>query len=115
MGEVETAQELLLWLENLDGISSTIRSDHVLNLFSEVDGVWPEDREKMIQPIRDFLQLPPAEQMLFCIGRRTHRFACLKDLTNPVRRANAQKLCDSLGATPDNYDEIIESLVQRFI
>jgi histone acetyltransferase (RNA polymerase elongator complex component) len=115
MGEVETAQELLLWLENLGEINSAIRSDHVLNLFSEIDGQWPRDKDKMLQPVREFLQLAPPEQMLFCIGRRTHRFACLKDLSNPVRRANAEKLCASLGATPENYDQIIESIVQRFI
>ena len=33
MGEVETARELLLFLESLEGIESTVRSDHVLNLF----------------------------------------------------------------------------------
>jgi hypothetical protein len=29
----ETAQELLLFLQNLKGITSTVRSDHILNLF----------------------------------------------------------------------------------
>ncbi len=41
MGEVETAEELLLFLENLNGIESTVKSDHVLNLFSEVEGRLP--------------------------------------------------------------------------
>lgn len=115
MGEVDTARELLLWLEALDGISSTIRSDHVLNLFPEVDGVLPGDKERMMQPVRDFLALPPEEQMLFCIGRRTHRMARFSDLRNPVLRNDTQKICSELGATIANFDAIIDSIMQRFI
>ena len=115
MGEVDTAWELLLWLEALDGISSTIRSDHVLNLFPEVDGVLPGDKKKMMPPVRDFLALPPEEQMLFCIGRRTHRMARFSDLKNPVLRDDTQKICSKLGATTSNFDAIIDSIMQRFI
>ncbi len=49
MGEVDAARELLLWLEELSGITSTIRSDHVLNLFPEIDGALPGDKAKMMQ------------------------------------------------------------------
>jgi hypothetical protein len=115
MGEVDTARELLLWLEELDGITSTVRSDHVLNLFPEVDGVLPDDKEKMMQPIRDFLELAPEEQMLFCIGRRTQRMARFSDLHNPVQRDYALKMCSELGATTANFDAVIDSIMQRFI
>ncbi len=115
MGEVETATELLLFLETLDGITSTIRSDHVLNLFPEVDGVLPDDKEKMLQPVKDFLWLAPEEQMVFCIGRRTHRLAQLSDLKNPLQRDHALKICSELNATPANYDAITDSIMQRFI
>ncbi len=115
MGEVDTARELLFFLEELNGISSTVRSDHVLNLFPEVDGVLPRDKEKMTQPIKDFLELSPEEQMIFCIGRRTHRIGRLSDLANPIQRDYALEMCSQLGATVDNYDTIIDSLMQRFI
>lgn len=115
LGEVDTARELLTWLENLDGITSTIRSDHVLNLFPEVDGKLPEDKEKMMQPIKDFLELAPYEQMLFCIGRRTHRIADLSDLQNSIQRDYVIDMCTNLGATVDNFDEVIDSIMKRFI
>ncbi len=115
MGEVDTAMELLLFLENLNGITSTIRSDHVLNLFPEVDGVLPGDKEKMIQPIREFLELDSSEQMIFCIGRRTHRMARFSDLSNPMQRDYALQICSELNATPENFDVIIDSITQRFI
>ncbi len=115
MGEVDTARELLLFLETLDGIDSTVKSDHVLNLFPDVDGVLPGDKERMMQPIEDFLQLDPEEQMIFCIGRRTHRIARYSDLGNPVHRGYALQMCSELGTTVDNYDGAIDSIMQRFI
>jgi hypothetical protein len=48
MGEVETAEELLLFLGSLNGIESNVKSDHVLNLFSEVEGRLPKDKAEMI-------------------------------------------------------------------
>lgn len=115
MGEVDTAGELLLFLQSLTGITSTIHSDHVLNLFSEIDGALPDDKEKMIQPVRDFLALDPKEQLIFCIGRRTHRISQIGDLKNPLQRGYAQQICKELGATVGNMDEVIDSIMQRFI
>ncbi|MEJ2058090.1 MAG: radical SAM protein, partial [Desulfofustis sp.] len=115
MGEVETVRELLLFLESLDGISSSVRSDHVLNLFSEVNGTLPADRERMIRPLRRFLDLDPMDQMIFCLGRRTHRLGSLDDLDNPALREPVYRLCLEHGATPENMDEIIDSIMQRFI
>ncbi len=115
MGDVETAQELLLFLEALKGIGSTLKSDHVLNLFSEIDGQLPQDKEKMVAPVREFLQLSPHKQMVFSIGRRSHRLSLVKDLNDPVKRGYAEQMCIELGATPDNTDSIVDSIMKRFI
>ncbi len=115
MGEVDTAAELLMFLEHLDGITSYVKSDHVLNLFQEVDGKLPGDKEKMMQPIRAFLALEPKEQMLFSIGRRTHRMNTIDGLNDPVQRGYAQQICDEVGATPENMDQVIDTIMQRFI
>lgn len=115
MGEVETAAELLLFLENLEGVTSHIPYDHVLNLFQEVDGQLPEDREKILAPIRFFLQLPAHEQMLFSLARRTHRMARLADLDNSALREPVERWCREVGATPENMDGLIDGIMQQFI
>jgi radical SAM superfamily enzyme YgiQ (UPF0313 family) len=115
MGEVETAEELLLFLESLDGIESTVKSDHVLNLFSEVEGRLPRDKARMISTVRRFLQLSPEQQMIFSIGRRTHRMSKLADLGDPTKNRNAENICAELGATIENMDDIIDSIIKRFI
>ena len=86
-----------------------------LNLFREVDGLLPDDKERMIQPIEEFLALSPEDQMIFCIGRRTHRISRVSDLHNPVTRGYAEQMCQQLGATVDTMDEVIDNLMQRFI
>lgn len=115
IGEVDTARELLHFIESLQGITSTIKSDHVLNLFAEIDGKLPDDQQRICADIREFLELDPEEQMIFCIGRRTHRLSRLEDLKNPRLHDAAAELCRELGATVDNMDEIISMVMKRFI
>jgi len=115
MGEVKTAEELLLFLENLNGVESTVKSDHVLNLFSEVEGRLPKDRAKMISTVDKFLQLRPEQQMIFSIGRRTHRISKLTDLNDPVKFQYAEQMCAELGVTTENVDDIVDSIIKRFI
>ncbi len=68
-----------------------------------------------MEPIRQFLQLEPQEQMIFCIGRRAHRIGRVSDLNNPQQREYALRICSELGATVENMDQVIDSLMQRFI
>lgn len=115
MGEVGTARELHLFLDSLESITSRVVSDHILNLFPEVDGKLPEDKEKIMRPVKEFLDLSPEDQLLFCIGRRANRIGRIGDLQNPVQRGYALELCKELGATVENMDEIIEALTKRYI
>lgn len=115
IGEVDTARELLHFIESLQEITSTIKSDHVLNLFAEIDGKLPDDQQRICADIREFLELDPEEQMIFCIGRRTHRLSRLEDLKNPRLHDAAAELCRELGATVDNMDDIISMVMKRFI
>lgn len=111
----ETAAEILLFLEQLEEIDSTLKSDHILNLFEEIEGKLPEDKEKMTRVISTFLGLPEYEQMLYQVGRRTGIFRKLADLDDQAKRMQAESTCDRFGITPENVDEAIEELLKRFI
>lgn len=115
LGEVDTARELRHFLGSLTGITSAIRSDHILNLFHEIDGQLPGDRQKMLDSLDAFLALGPEEQMIFCIGRRSNRMSHLADLNDPRLRDSVLAVCESHGITPDNMDEVIQNIMQRFI
>ena len=57
MDDTMVAEEILLFIESLEGITSTIKSDHILNLFQEVEGTLPEDKNRMASVIKRFLSL----------------------------------------------------------
>jgi hypothetical protein len=115
MGDRETAEELLLFVQSLSGITSRIRSDHILNLFEEIDGVLPADQQRMLAVIHRFLALDPEEQVLYQIGRRTGLFRRLDDRLDPSLRGQAQRYVEQWMVTPENVDLICETLMQRFI
>ncbi len=107
--------ELLTLIENLKGITSIVKSDHILNLFSEVEGTLPKDKEKMLEPLRAFLVMNPKKQRLYQIGRRIGVFSTLKDMNDSVRVVRVQETYDALGVTAENIDHIVEELMKRFI
>jgi len=115
MGDREIAEELLLFLQSLAGITSRVKSDHILNLFEEIDGVLPDDRERMLAVIHRFLAMDPEEQVLYQIGRRIGLFRRLDDCRDPRLRQQALGYVEQFMATPANVDQISDALMQQFI
>lgn len=113
--DIKMIQELLILFENLDGITSIVKSDHILNLIPEVEGQLPEDKEKIISALEWFLGLTEEEQMIFRIGRRTGIMSLMKDLTRPDKRARVKKIIEHNNISTENVDEIVEGLMKRFI
>jgi len=115
MGDAEVAAEILLFLETLEGISSTLKSDHILNLFQEIEGTLPQDKPAMLGVLQRFQKLPAEEQVIYQVGRRMGLFAGLDDLQRPERRARAVEACARFKVTPENVDAVVEELMKRFI
>ncbi len=113
--DIMMAKEIQLLIESLDGITSVVKSDHILNLFENVEGALPQDKEHMLQIIRTFLAMEPQRQCLYQVGRRLGFFSHLGDMESPKRLARAEETCRRLGITPENVDEAIYELMKRFI
>ena len=109
------AEEILLFIESLEGVTGTLKSDHVLNLFEDVEGTFPQDKERMTGILRRFLGLPPEEQMLYQVGRRVGLFARLNHMSDVGRRSQAVNTCARLGVTPENVDGMVDEMMKRFI
>jgi len=82
----ETVQEIRLMIESIGNIQSTLTSDHIRNLLEEVEGKFPEDKEKMLAVIDEYLALPPDDRLLFRLGRRGGSLRSLREIKNPVTR-----------------------------
>jgi len=113
--EVEVQAEILRLLQNLHGITSKIRSDHIMNLLPEVHGTLPQDRDRMITALLEFLNLSREEQLVYRVGRRLGLFDGLQDLQNGERRWLAEQNVHQLGATSQNCDVLLDDLVRRFV
>ncbi|MBW2246577.1 MAG: radical SAM protein [Deltaproteobacteria bacterium] len=113
--DLEMAQEILLLIESLKGITSVVKSDHILNLFETVEGTLPQDKESMLEIIRTFLAMEPQRQCVYQVGRRLGFFSRISDMDSPHRLKKAEKACRQFGITAENVDEVIDELMKRFI
>ncbi|MBW1983355.1 MAG: radical SAM protein [Deltaproteobacteria bacterium] len=109
------ANEIYTFIENLDGIESVVKSDHILNLCENVQGTLPEDKEKMLSILQSFLDMDPDQQCVYQVGRRLGLFSGPADMENAHRFEKANKARIQFGITPENADEMIHELMKRFI
>jgi radical SAM superfamily enzyme YgiQ (UPF0313 family) len=78
--EEEKVRELGDCLERLgEGVTSTVASDHMMNLLEDVAGTLPGDRERILEPIDRFLSMAPADRETFVVGRRIGRYRYVSD------------------------------------
>jgi len=74
------AEEIKVFIENLDGITSRVTSDHIMNLLEEISGRLPDDKEKMLNVIKKYQNLPDKERFIYRVGRRGGAFRSTDDL-----------------------------------
>jgi len=115
LNDLEMVREIRLFIETLEGIESMIVSDHILNLFEEVQGRLPDARPGILAVLDGFLSLDPEDQCLFQVGRRLGIFTRVADLDSPKRRAKVDGFCRQYGIGPENVDQMIDEIMKRFI
>jgi hypothetical protein len=113
--DIMMARELLLFLESLSGVSSAIRSDHILNLLPEVDGQLPGDQARLIGIVRSFLEMDQKLQFLYRVGRRTGIMSGLADLQDTGKIAQVEDLCRRYHIRPEAVDAVTDEMMRRFI
>ena len=112
----DIVQEIRLLVQSLGGITSTLTSDHIMNLLEEVEGKFPEDKEKMMTVIDHYLSLPANEKLLFRLGRRGGAFRSLDDLHNlPLRHKIENALSCMEHENPGQINDIIDELGNQYI
>ena len=107
--EVEKVKELKFFIENLEGITSNFLSDHMMNLLEDLEGKFPEDKDKMIEITDRFLNMSPEDKESFIVGRRLGYFRRLDDFS-PNKKI--EKIKASLKTKYSSVDEAIMDLVR---
>lgn len=114
LDEDEVILEQRLLLESLQDVTTTIVSDHILNLLQELEGTMPGDREKMLGIIDRYLDLPPLERANYQLGRRVGVYSSLDDLGHDHKRAYVDNLMQRIGG-PQRLQEQLSSIRHQFV
>jgi hypothetical protein len=111
------AEEIKLFIESLNGITSTITSDHIMNLLEEVEGKMPGDREQILDVIRRYQALPDDERLIYRVGRRGGAYHSTDDLEkDPATRRKIEALIKELSEKgKTGIEEYISGLVDQYL
>jgi hypothetical protein len=112
------AEEIKLFIENLDGITSMVTSDHIMNLLEEVTGKMPEDKEKMLEVIKKYQDLSDNERLIYRVGRRGGAYHSTDDLErDPATHEKIERLIQGVQAEKgeDGVEGFIKELVDQYI
>ncbi len=112
------AEEVRVFIENLDGINSTVTSDHMMNLLEGVSGKLPEDKEKMLDVIRKYQELPDTERLVYRFGRRGGAYRSTDDLkADPVTYEKIENLIQELKAKGGmaEVERTINEMVDQYV
>ena len=114
--EDQIVHEIRMLIENLDGISTSLVSDHILNLLEEVEGKLPGDKQRMLAIIDRYLNLPDEERLLFQLGRRGGAIRSLDDLNEPVVRGRLQEAKRQIESEVDGgLPSYIQAMKRQFV
>ena len=112
------AEEIRVFIETLDGITSTVTSDHIMNLLEDVSGRLPEDKERMLKVIRDYQALPDDERLIYRVGRRGGAYRSTQDLKrDPVTYEKLKNLVMSMEEKGgmESVEKFIIEMVDRYV
>ncbi len=111
-------EEIKIMIENLDGITSTVTSDHIMNLLEEVEGKLPDDREKMLRVIKRYQELSETDRLIYRMGRRGGAYKSTSDLAaDPVTYSKLSGLVRGINRKegPEAVENFIRDMVDRYI
>ncbi|MGZ3534759.1 MAG: radical SAM protein [Thermodesulfobacteriota bacterium] len=116
LSDDEIVEEERLLIQQLEGITSTFVSDHILNLLQEVEGRFPEEKEKMLKSIDRYLALANHEKNNFRLGRRIGVYQSVEDLSNPGLREQVDKVFQQVESErPGGLEKALSDIMESFI
>jgi len=113
LSEVETVEEIRRFLAALGGLTTRLESDHMLNLLMELRGDLPDDHERLMGILDDFLALPEASRNRFILARRMGWTGHMRDLHQPALRCEVDRVIDRLEAKGLELEAVFTELRRR--
>ena len=115
LGDEEILKEIKLFIEELNVQGTYLASDHILNLLEELEGRFPEDKQKILSVIERYFELPDEDRLIFRLGRRTGAFGKLDDLADKETYLRLKSVIDQYAAAGGNLEEDIIKTMNNYI
>lgn len=112
LSEDGKVREIRLFVENLGDITSTIKSDHMMNLLEEVEGSMPADRGRILSVIDRYLGMSVDDRESFIIGRRLGLYRLLSDFG---RDGQVEAVKSELKSRFGSVDAAVLELLKNYI
>jgi radical SAM superfamily enzyme len=112
------AEEIEVFIHTLAGITSTVTSDHIMNLLEEVNGKLPDDKEKMLAVIQSYRDLSQTDRLIYRAGRRGGAYRSTDDLKrDPATYQKIKNLIQTVAQTegPQGVEKMITEMVDRYV
>lgn len=112
------AGEIRQFIETLEGITSTVTSDHIMNLLEEVSGTLPDDQPKMLAVIEAYQNLSKSDRLIYRVGRRGGTYRSTQDLKrDPATYQKINSLIKEVQEKEgvEGVERMISEMVDRYI
>ncbi len=112
----EKVVEIRRMLEQVEGCSGTIVSDHIVNLLEEVRGSLQTQKPEMIQKIREFEEMEPFEKKRFQAARRMGFVRRISDMDRlPSDLSEQISGVVRRFETPQQWEDFLNYFLERYI
>ncbi|MCF8117297.1 MAG: radical SAM protein, partial [Desulfarculaceae bacterium] len=111
----EVAAEIRLFIQTLDGITSYVASDHIMNLIETVNGQLPLDKEAMLAKLDSYLTLSDRERLIYRLCRRMGRCREPRDVDRMGLRADMEKNIERIERSGQDPDAVISELADSMV
>ncbi|RLB27925.1 MAG: radical SAM protein [Deltaproteobacteria bacterium] len=114
----QVIEEIKLFIETLDNtITSTITSDHIMNLLEEIKGTLPDDKENMLYVIKKYQDLSESERLIYRIGRRGGIYSSTDDLYQDQSTYDKinRSVSELSSKGPDEIERFINEMANRYV
>ncbi len=103
-------------ISGLEGIKTTIVSDHILNLLEEIEGKLPRDKQMMLDVLERYFSLSEEQRLVFRLGRRSGIYRRLDDLSEKGAYGELKNIVDHYEAMgKGSLEEHLSAVMNRYI
>jgi radical SAM superfamily enzyme YgiQ (UPF0313 family) len=118
LNDDQVVEEIRLFVKGLNNkITSTITSDHIMNLLEEIKGKLPEEKRNILHVIKKYQDLPESDRIIYRIGRRMGLYSSTADLYRDQNTYDKIKtlISELSGKGPNGIEGFLNEMADKYV